>query len=182
MIIPKSHYSINTNSLNSINQVQDVLIGVLGFIEHICLDLNDALCMKVLYFCLCLSRFILDSERSEECIDFTMMCVFFVSAYSITSRNNAPISNYGGGQKLTFSNSFQKNREKQKKNDGKTGIFTQNQFLTKTIFLYGCNSKTNHCKNLKFSPNIYISSNFQNILPFFDVDKKNLDYQKVLKI
>ncbi|KAF0770725.1 Uncharacterized protein FWK35_00003902 [Aphis craccivora] len=42
-----------------------------------------------------------DSERSEECIDFTMMCVFFffffVSVYSITSRNNAPISKYGGG-------------------------------------------------------------------------------------
>ncbi|KAF0744801.1 Uncharacterized protein FWK35_00031041 [Aphis craccivora] len=31
---------------------------------------------------------ILDSERSEECIDFTVI---------ITSRNNAPISNYGGG-------------------------------------------------------------------------------------
>ncbi|KAF0703624.1 Uncharacterized protein FWK35_00036207, partial [Aphis craccivora] len=71
------------------------------------------------------------SERSEESIDFTMI---------ITSRNNAPISNFGGGfrckseypwwhyrgKKLTFSNSFQKNREKQKKNDGKTGIFTQN--------------------------------------------------------
>ncbi|KAF0757916.1 Retrotransposable element Tf2 protein type 1 [Aphis craccivora] len=42
----------------------------------------------------------LDSERSEECIDFTMMCFLFfvfVSVYSITSRNNAPISNYGGG-------------------------------------------------------------------------------------
>ncbi|KAF0766346.1 Uncharacterized protein FWK35_00018326 [Aphis craccivora] len=32
--------------------------------------------------------FIGDSERSDECIDFTMI---------ITSRNNAPISNYGGG-------------------------------------------------------------------------------------
>ncbi|KAF0770794.1 Uncharacterized protein FWK35_00001301 [Aphis craccivora] len=30
----------------------------------------------------------IDSERSEECIDFIMI---------ITSRNNAPISNYGGG-------------------------------------------------------------------------------------
>ena len=41
---------------------------------------------------------ILDSERSDECIDFTMMCVFFfVSVYSITSQNNAPNSNYGGG-------------------------------------------------------------------------------------
>ncbi|KAF0751802.1 Uncharacterized protein FWK35_00015841, partial [Aphis craccivora] len=41
-----------------------------------------------------------DSERSVECIDFTMISVFFfvfVSVYSITSRNNAPISNYGGG-------------------------------------------------------------------------------------
>jgi len=34
--------------------------------------------------------------------------------------------------------------EKQKKSDNKTGIFTQNQFLTESIFLYGCNSKTNH--------------------------------------
>ncbi|KAF0766340.1 Uncharacterized protein FWK35_00011381 [Aphis craccivora] len=42
---------------------------------------------------------ILDSERSDECIDFTMLCVFFLDSevYSITSRNNAPISNYGGG-------------------------------------------------------------------------------------
>ncbi|KAF0761263.1 Uncharacterized protein FWK35_00021150 [Aphis craccivora] len=31
---------------------------------------------------------ILDSERGDECIDFTMI---------ITSRNNAPISNYGDG-------------------------------------------------------------------------------------
>ncbi|KAF0737872.1 Uncharacterized protein FWK35_00032988 [Aphis craccivora] len=49
------------------------------------------------------NHLILDSERSDKCIDFTMMCVFFfcffvfVSVYSITSRNNAPISNYGGG-------------------------------------------------------------------------------------
>ncbi|KAF0766321.1 Uncharacterized protein FWK35_00011314 [Aphis craccivora] len=36
----------------------------------------------------------LDSEQS----DFTMMCVlFFVSVNSITSRNNVPISNFGGG-------------------------------------------------------------------------------------
>ncbi|KAF0711311.1 Uncharacterized protein FWK35_00030309, partial [Aphis craccivora] len=44
---------------------------------------------------------ILDSERSYDFIDFTMMCVFFrfvfVSMYSITCRNNASISNFGGG-------------------------------------------------------------------------------------
>ncbi|KAF0752478.1 Uncharacterized protein FWK35_00036051, partial [Aphis craccivora] len=38
-----------------------------------------------------------DSKRSDECIDFTMMCFFCVSVYSITCRNNAPISNFGGG-------------------------------------------------------------------------------------
>ncbi|KAF0766432.1 Uncharacterized protein FWK35_00003718 [Aphis craccivora] len=44
-------------------------------------------CNKLPYF---------NSEQSYECIDFTMMCFFvFVSVYSITSRNNAPISNYG---------------------------------------------------------------------------------------
>ncbi|KAF0773973.1 Uncharacterized protein FWK35_00000210, partial [Aphis craccivora] len=83
----------------------------------------------------------LDFERGDECIDFIMMCV-------ITSRNNASISNFGCSfrwkkeypwctiEVKTFSNSIQKNGEKQKKkkNDGKTGIFTQNQFSTKSIF------------------------------------------------
>ncbi|KAF0694020.1 Uncharacterized protein FWK35_00027037, partial [Aphis craccivora] len=88
-----------------------------------------------------------DSERSDECIDFTIMCV---------------------------SANFQKKREKQKKDDGKTGIFTQNQFSTKSIFFYGCNSKTNHCKYLKFSPNVYVS-----VIYIIHVDKKFLDDQKV---
>ncbi|KAF0749092.1 Uncharacterized protein FWK35_00025295, partial [Aphis craccivora] len=39
----------------------------------------------------------MNSERSEECIDFTMICIFFfVSMCSITSRNNSPISNFEG--------------------------------------------------------------------------------------
>ncbi|KAF0756803.1 Uncharacterized protein FWK35_00010199 [Aphis craccivora] len=89
-----------------------------------------------------------NSERSDVCIDFTMMCFFLcVSVYSITSRNNTPISNFGGGFPI-----FQKNREKQKKNYEKTGIFTQNQFLTKSTFLYSCS-----------------------------VEKKILDDQKILK-
>ncbi|KAF0748955.1 Uncharacterized protein FWK35_00032890 [Aphis craccivora] len=132
---------------------------------------------------------VLDSERSEECVDFTMI---------ITIRNNAPISNYGGGFRCkneypwciieeNFPTVFKKIEKNKKKNDGKTGIFTQNQFSTKSIFFYGCNSKTNHCKYLKLSPNVYISViyillNFHKILTFFDVDKKFLDDQKVLKI
>ncbi|KAF0751664.1 Uncharacterized protein FWK35_00023642 [Aphis craccivora] len=39
----------------------------------------------------------LNSERSDECIDFTMMCFFFFCVcVQLTSRNNAPISNFGG--------------------------------------------------------------------------------------
>ncbi|KAF0770106.1 Uncharacterized protein FWK35_00003940 [Aphis craccivora] len=44
--------------------------------------------------------YVLNSERSDECIDFTMSCGFFflcVSVYSITSRDNASISNFGDG-------------------------------------------------------------------------------------
>ncbi|KAF0702576.1 Uncharacterized protein FWK35_00025123, partial [Aphis craccivora] len=102
---------------------------------------------------------ILNSERSDECIDFTMLCFFFffVSVYTRKCGNNARISNFGvgalGRSFFEIPNSFQKRREKPKKNYGKTGIFTQNQFSTKSIFLYGCNSKTNHYKYLKFSPN-----------------------------
>ncbi|KAF0762322.1 Uncharacterized protein FWK35_00017762 [Aphis craccivora] len=72
----------------------------------------------------------LDSERSDECIDFTMI---------ITSRNNAPISNFGGGFRCKseypwciiqikskhFSTVFKKIEiNKKKKNDRKTGILT----------------------------------------------------------
>ncbi|KAF0764235.1 Uncharacterized protein FWK35_00014074, partial [Aphis craccivora] len=88
---------------------------------------------------------------------------FFVSVYSITSRNNAPISNYGGDSRwkseypwciievksknfLTIFKKIEKNKKKMRF----TGFFTQNQFSTKSIFLYGCNSITNHCKYLKF--------------------------------
>ncbi|KAF0702121.1 hypothetical protein FWK35_00031852, partial [Aphis craccivora] len=63
-------------------------------------------------------------------------CVFFffVSVYTRTCRNNASISNFG----------VVSNR--------KTNLFS-----TKSIFLlYGCNSKTNHCEYLKFSPNVYV--------------------------
>ncbi|KAF0773185.1 Uncharacterized protein FWK35_00002041 [Aphis craccivora] len=100
----------------------------------------------------------LDSEWSDECIDFTMI------------RNNAPISNFGGGfrckseypwciievKSIHFPTVFKK-IEKNKKKRRKRGIFMQNQFSTKSIFLYGCNSRTNHCKYMKFSPNVYVS-------------------------
>ncbi|KAF0750325.1 Uncharacterized protein FWK35_00017166 [Aphis craccivora] len=102
-----------------------------------------------------------DSERSEECNDFTMI---------ITSRNNTQISNYGGGFRckseypwciIEFS---KKSRKTKKKNDGKTGIFTQNQFSTKSIFFMFVIQKL-------------ITLNYQKNFTFFDVDKKILDDQ-----
>ncbi|KAF0773763.1 Uncharacterized protein FWK35_00000053 [Aphis craccivora] len=124
------------------------------------------------------------SERSDECIDFTII---------ITSQNNAPISNLGGGFRCQSEypwciievkskhllTSFQNNREKRKKNDGKTGIFTQNQFSTKSIFLYGYDSKTNHCKYLKFSPNFYVLYEFSD---FYDICRKRKKSQIILKL
>ncbi|KAE9525938.1 hypothetical protein AGLY_013987, partial [Aphis glycines] len=62
---------------------------------------------------------------------------------------------------------FKKIEKNKKKNDGKTGIFTQNQFSTESIFLYGCNSKTNHCKYLKFLPNVYTTEIFDFYANFF---------------
>ncbi|KAF0761527.1 hypothetical protein FWK35_00008890 [Aphis craccivora] len=41
-------------------------------------------------------------------------------------------------------------------------MMEKREFLHKTSFrpnrfFYDCNSKTNHCKYLKFSPNVYVS-------------------------
>jgi len=38
-----------------------------------------------------ISILFLDSERSDECIDFTMMCVFFVSVITFWSSKSASI-------------------------------------------------------------------------------------------
>jgi len=43
--------------------------------------------------------------------------------------------------KFKISNSFQKCREKQNKNLGKTGIFAQNWVLTKSILVFGVTLK-----------------------------------------
>ncbi|KAF0711414.1 hypothetical protein FWK35_00034837, partial [Aphis craccivora] len=58
----------------------------------------------------------------------------------------------------------------------KNGNFYAKPVFDRIDFLYGCNSKINHCKYLKFSPNVYVS------VIYIHVDKKILDDQKVLKI
>ncbi|KAF0752712.1 Uncharacterized protein FWK35_00019143 [Aphis craccivora] len=95
---------------------------------------------------------ILDSERSEECIDFTVI---------ITSRNNAPISNYGGGFRCKSEypwciiqvKIFKKIEKNKKKKLRKNGNFYAKPVFDQIDFFYGCNSKNNHSKYLKFSPN-----------------------------
>ncbi|KAF0755626.1 Uncharacterized protein FWK35_00017570, partial [Aphis craccivora] len=84
----------------------------------------------------------------------------------ITSRNNASIKNFGGGfrYKKVKSKHFPtvfKKIEINKKSDRKTEIFI---FRPNRFLLYGCNSKTNHCKYFKFSQNYYATKLMENFL------------------
>jgi hypothetical protein len=98
---------------------------------------------------------------------FIYFFFIFVSVDTIWGSKNASIALYSnfserklnlvgilGGQKLKIFNIFLTRREKPLKNEGKTVYFTQNQFSTKSNFLFCYNSKTNRCKYLKFSPNV----------------------------
>jgi len=71
----------------------------------------------------------LDSERNDDCIDFTMMCVFFVSVIMVWSSKTASIFfniilfdgkvsqvDAFGRLKFKIPNSFQKHQEKPHKN------------------------------------------------------------------
>ncbi|KAF0758673.1 hypothetical protein FWK35_00031166, partial [Aphis craccivora] len=113
---------------------------------------------------------ILDSERSDECIDFTMLCVFFFCLYTRESveimlqfQTLGVVSD--SKLNLVVLKIAGKNQKKIKE---KWEFLLKTSFSTKSIFLYGCNSKTNHCKYLKFSLNVYIELNFQKFLTFFE--------------
>ncbi|KAF0755474.1 Uncharacterized protein FWK35_00012645 [Aphis craccivora] len=92
---------------------------------------------------------VFDSERSDECIDFTMI---------ITSRNNALISKFGDGEYPQYWDwkLLKKSRKTKKNVTEKREILRKTSFRPNRTFLYSCNSKTNHCKYLKFSPNFLI--------------------------
>ncbi|KAE9544750.1 hypothetical protein AGLY_000292 [Aphis glycines] len=79
-----------------------------------------------------------DSERSDEFIDFTMMCIFLVPVYSITYRNNVSITNF------------------------RVGFRWQIEYYWCIIIEV---KKTNHCKYMKISPNAYTSTT--EVLDFF---------------
>ncbi|KAE9524049.1 hypothetical protein AGLY_015530 [Aphis glycines] len=131
--------------------------------------------------------------RSDECIDFTMIVCFFFFVF-ITSRNNASISNFGGGfrwkseypwciievKSKHFPTVFKEIEKNKKKNDGKTGIFTKIQFSTESIFYMVVIQKLitfefirNISKLRKFANNFVVGKS---------VDKIFLALSKYLKI
>ncbi|KAF0768919.1 Uncharacterized protein FWK35_00002355 [Aphis craccivora] len=72
---------------------------IINKIQHVSVVSRYTKCMYHDVSCIMI---LLDSKRGNECIDFTMLCVFFFflclcSVYTRTCRNNASISNFGGG-------------------------------------------------------------------------------------
>ncbi|KAE9544459.1 hypothetical protein AGLY_001638, partial [Aphis glycines] len=85
----------------------------------------------------------------------------------ITCRNNALISNFRYGFRWQSEYPWYIIQVRSK------------QFSTKSVFLCGCNSKTNHCKYLKFSLHIYISVIYILYMTteIFDFSKKCLVFE-----
>lgn len=90
-----------------------------------------------------------------------------VCKYSIISRNNASISNFGGG--FRWQNKYPWCILKVKRKNFQNKRWRKTSFRPKSIVLYGCNSKTNHCKYLKFSKyfDIFWATYRQWIFQFF---------------
>jgi len=118
------------------------------------------------------------------------VCVFFfVSVYKINSRNNDSIFYFGiffdekvnivgalGGQNLKFPTVFKSTRKNNIKIKGKTGIFTQNQFFTKSILVFDVTQIIiiMHGIYMTFSLIVYICifytrKKYQNILICFEL-------------
>ncbi|KAE9545261.1 hypothetical protein AGLY_000804 [Aphis glycines] len=101
-----------------------------------------------------------DSERSDECIDFTMIGCF-------RWQNEYP---------RCIIELKSKKFPKTTKSDRKR------EFQTKSMFLYSYNSKTNYCKCLKLLSNVYMSViytrfNFQNIMASFELLIDNTNFR-----
>ncbi|KAF0759412.1 Uncharacterized protein FWK35_00020227 [Aphis craccivora] len=130
---------------------------------------NTYECLLLFKFFHCHKNYIMSSDsyrvkRRDECIDFTMLCVFFFvclctqerveimlqfQTLGVVSDRKMNLGSALGRSFFEFPNIFQKRREKPKKK-----IKEKREFLHKTI---------------KFSKNF----------DFFDVDKKILDDQKI---
>ncbi|KAE9537527.1 hypothetical protein AGLY_006550, partial [Aphis glycines] len=128
--------------------------------------------------------YLLHSERSDECIDFTMMCFLFVclfvfeSVYSITSRNNASISNFGEVKSKYFPTvKFSKNREKQKKVTGKREFLRKTSFRPNQFFCMGITQKIISTTEIfGFSENFFFLKYRVYSSNFYDVEKFNTNF------
>ncbi|KAF0761134.1 Uncharacterized protein FWK35_00006880 [Aphis craccivora] len=71
------------------------------------------------------------SELSDECIDFTMLCVFFVSVHENINFSDSKVNLVGalGRSFFEFPNSFQNHREKPKKKKLRKNV----QIFTKSV-------------------------------------------------
>ncbi|KAF0760849.1 hypothetical protein FWK35_00030070 [Aphis craccivora] len=59
--------------------------------------------------------------------------------------------------KVNIFQQFSKKSRKTKNMTEKREFLRKTSFRPNRVFLYGCNSKTDHCEYLKFSPNVYVS-------------------------
>jgi len=100
------------------------------------------------YFCVC-RRHVITVWGSSTALIFYNSILFDgkVNLVGVIGRSNIKIPN-----------GFQKCLERQNKNEGKTGIFTQNRFSTSSILVLGqmTNSKTNYRRYIKCSQVVYI--------------------------
>ncbi|KAF0752830.1 Uncharacterized protein FWK35_00013933 [Aphis craccivora] len=120
-------------------QLQNYL-QIFAIFTYFEIKIENTFLINLIHKIVCISS----SSYDDECFDFTMVCFFFfcVSMYSISRRNNASISNFGGGFRRkreylwciikvkTFSNSFQKKSRKTKKKKRTE----KREFLRKTSF------------------------------------------------
>ncbi|KAE9529779.1 hypothetical protein AGLY_011875 [Aphis glycines] len=169
------NFSIESSSIKSNEEVVEYMLSFHFLILTICIyPIEMLVCMLSKHTFSVTSRheetFILDSERSDECIDFTMI---------ITSRNNASIPNFGGGfrWKNEYSWCIIEVKMNEKREFLRKTSFQINRFFYMVIIQ----------KLITFSQNVFVNViykqlNFQTIMDFFDVDKKLLDVQKNLKI
>ncbi|KAF0749150.1 Uncharacterized protein FWK35_00014564 [Aphis craccivora] len=123
-----------------------------------------------------------DSERSEEFIDFTMMCV-------ITSRNNAPISNFGGGFRCKSEypwyiiefKIFKKIEKNKKKMTEKREFLRKTSFRQNRFFYMVVIKKLITVNTLNFHPNLRFDNLIQVIHTTPNVQHSDTPYPFNLK-
>ncbi|KAF0763008.1 Uncharacterized protein FWK35_00013125 [Aphis craccivora] len=114
------------------------------------------------------------------CVFFFFLClctresVKIMQTMGVISNSKMNLVGILGRSFLNFKIVFKSPGKKPKKKLRKNGNFYAKQFSTKSIFLYGFNSKTYHCKYLKISSNVYVSViykqlNFQKLMTFFEL-------------